>query len=65
MAADRSIPADCIRIRLLRQTRGSLYKILPVRVILKYRFAFDPSNHDMMQGAEGIYERKIEIRYFQ
>ena len=59
MTADRSIPADCIRIHLLQQTREPLDKILPVRVIFKYRFAFDPSNDDMMQGAGGIYARQI------
>jgi hypothetical protein len=55
MTADRSIPADCIRIHLLQQTREPLDKILPVPVIFKYGFAFDPSNDDMMQVAGGIY----------
>ena len=67
MIADRSIPADCIRIHLLQQTRESLDKILQVRVTFKYRFAFDPSNDHMMQDAGGIYaspaRHVIEIRY--
>jgi hypothetical protein len=55
MTADRWIPAECIRVHLLRQIREPLDKILPVRVILKYRFAFDPSNDDMIKGVGGIY----------
>ena len=55
MTADRSIPADCIRVHLLQQTREPLDKILLVRVIFEYRFAFDTSHDDMMQGAGGIY----------
>ena len=67
MTADRSIPADCIRIHLLKQLREPFDKILAVRVIFKYRFAFDPSNDDMLQVAGGIYASSarhvIEIRY--
>ena len=51
MTADRSIPADCIYIHLLQQTREPLDKILPVRAIFEYRFAFGPSNDNSMQGA--------------
>jgi hypothetical protein len=54
MTADRSIPADGIRIHLLKQPREPVEKILPVRVIFKYCFAFDPSNDDMMQGVGGV-----------
>ena len=36
--------------RLVQQTREPLAKILPVRVIFEYRFAFDSSDEDMMQG---------------
>jgi hypothetical protein len=39
--------------RLLQQTREFRDKNLPVRVIFKYRFAFDSSNDDMMQDAGG------------
>lgn len=39
----------------LPQAREPLDKILPVRVIFEYRFTFDPSNDDMIQGAEVIY----------
>ena len=41
--------------RLLQQTQEPLDKILQVRVIFKYRFAFDPSNDNSLQGTEGIY----------
>jgi hypothetical protein len=65
MTSGRSIPADCIRIHLLQQTREPLDKILPFRAIFKYRFAFDPSNDNSMKGAGGIYARQVEIRCFQ
>jgi hypothetical protein len=65
MTADKSVSADCIRIHFLQQPREPLDKILQVPVIFEYRFAFDPSNDDVMQDAGGIYERQIEIRYFQ
>ena len=55
MTAGRLIPVDCIRIHLLQHTREPLDKVLTVRVIFKYRFAFDPSIDDMMQDAGGIY----------
>ena len=55
MTADKSIPADCISIRFPQQTRESLDKILPVRVIYEYLFALDPSNDDMMQRPGSIY----------
>ena len=35
--------------------RELLDKIRPARAIFKYRFAFDPSNDDMMQGAGDVY----------
>jgi hypothetical protein len=55
MTADKSVSADCSRIHLLRQIREPLDKILPVPVIFEYRFAFDPSNDDMLHVAGGIY----------
>jgi hypothetical protein len=55
MTAERSMPADGIRIHLLKQPREPLDKILLVRVISEYRFKFDPSNQGMMQNAGGIY----------
>ena len=52
MTADR---ADCNRIHFLQQIREPLDKIHPVLVIFEYRFAFDTSNDNSMQGAGGIY----------
>ena len=49
------MPSNCICIHLLEQTGEPLKKSLPVLVTFEYRFAVDPLNDDMMQGAGSIY----------
>ena len=55
MTADRTMSAGRICIHLLQQMVKPLKKILPVLVIFENRFAFDPSNDDVIQAAGGFY----------